>query len=210
MPRVKDSISPPGGWHFPQPLSGGRVLRVKAHGFEPLVAAVLLARLENDITPGDVRQEVEDYVCGLSKAQCVRPELNKPKAAPAPRPPGMKERWVDVILAWANRVTRSRTGMGGITSLPVAQERAQQCARCPLNQRWQNSCPQCVVKTQQVLNRLHQGTRLTKTEITNRIGGCTHHRWDNETAAWHAEPESGKQTEVNPVPGCWAERIRKE
>ena len=213
MARVKDTIVPPGGWHFIQPLSGGRSLKVKAASFESLVTNVLTTRLENDITPGDARQEVEDYICGLSKGQCSavpKPRSSAPATPTAEKPPGMAERWVDVILAWANKTTRNRTGMGGVTSLAVAEERAAQCATCPLNKRWQNACPQCVVKTQQVLNRLHQGVRLqTKTTVA-RVGGCSHHRWDNETAAFLAEPESGKQTDTNPVAGCWAERIKKE
>jgi len=210
MARVKDGVSPPGGFHFFQPLSGGRKLKIVGTNFDSLVSNVLVARLENDVAPGDVRQEVETYICGLSKGQCVSPPTPS-RPAPAERPAGMKDRWVDVILAWANKAALSRSGMGGLVSLQVAEERARQCASCPLNLRWQNSCPQCVLKAQQVLNRLHQGVVVKDRRIVDRIGGCRHHRWDNTAAAFMAEPESGpKEHPVNPVPGCWAERIKKE
>jgi hypothetical protein len=193
--RVKESVIPPGGWHFLQARKDSEPLRIEADSLLQLKEAVIRYRLQLSIDVGDVDREVEDYICGLTPSQCYRIGVN-------PEPPkGNKPGFIPLIqriMAWREQVNLKQNRF--YTNPPEAQRRAQICISCPHNVHWHTSCQPCNSDADTKLFLLRGGRQ---TGFDGDLHGCRVVGQCNRSAVWMDNSTLIKDNADQTPERCW-------
>ena len=181
--RIIELVLPPGGWHYKDSVHGYRVPHTGEAPTPKILEDMLQEyRLENQLPVGDIIQDIENYICSNFPRNCTvgdQPPLTIAQTQQAPS----QTRFVDLISGWANTLYQRQDKR----LIPIAEveQRSQACLRCPLNQVWENDCPQCVTNAQRVLSIIRQGKESSQ---WRRLHGCRAQGFCTRTAI-HLERE---------------------
>jgi hypothetical protein len=191
----------PNGWHFNQPLNDGTLQRLppvegSIGAYEELLQYVLTWRLENNYPVGDVRGDVDNYICTNFPRQCNQISIQSYDVLDnfLKNPPGT--RFIDKIIDWATGYAYRTVE---VVHKATADQRSLSCIGCQYNKDWENSCPQCVTKAYQLLGLIRKGKeaeRWRKLKACHLFGHC------NRTAVWLKKKELPLSSHV-PPPNCW-------
>lgn len=195
MSHVVEGIVPPGGWHFKDP-SGYRVPATgEAVGFLDLVSMVQKHRLENRLEIGNPEADVEGYLCTTFPHLCGIHHM--PRGAYVVNN-AAQERFVDVILAWANTLL-DYIHQGKVERVPEseANRRGEICRACPFNVVWEDQCGPCTATAQRALATIRSGLDVSHFQ---RMHYCRHHRFDARTAVWLGRAHFGASAAPD---NCW-------
>lgn len=195
----------PGGWHYDQPLNNGSIQRLPpmegAIGtYDELLQYVLTWRLENNYPVGDVRADVEEYICKNFPRQCVDISIQSVDLIDQflKNPPGT--RFIDKIIDWATKLAYRSVEL---VHSGTASQRTLACLGCQYNKDWENSCPQCVTKAHQLLGLIRKGNDIPgqwrKLKACHLFGHC------NRTAVWLKKKEL-PESDKTPPPNCWIQK----
>jgi hypothetical protein len=197
------SVVPPGNWHYPQLLASGQSVRITAFSFEQLLDNMLEFRRRHlelcgaeSATIEQVRADLKDYFCKHYKQNCADAQ-----SAPAEvRAGGIGiTNYKTPIDKAANWIAQAAAQRHSLVDLSVAGVRAQTCAQCNQNVRWQTGCMPC---NDNVLVRIQQfkGSNL-RTPYDRQLHSCRVFGHLNEVAIWLTDTHS---TSANPPPAhCW-------
>lgn len=191
--RVITGLVMPGGWHY---SADGKRRPYHAESYEDLLQKEMDYRLVNNLEVGDVKADIDRYICTAFPHQC-RPEYGNyhhhapPEVAQIPR--GTEKRLVDHLIDWGFEVNKPELDM---VPTPEAERRAEACIQCPFNTQWRDQCPSCVAKAERLFALIRRGKDVTP---WRRLNCCSLHKHDNRTAIWLRDPKAKK-----PSPGnCW-------
>lgn len=196
MSRVKETVIPPGGWHYPQIRKDGTTLKIESPSYPSLLEDVLRYRIDYDLDIGDVNQEVSDYICGLNPGQCKKSsslvEIPKKKSRTIPL-------LMDRIKEWLNKVTQTRRTQ---VNANKALKRIEVCAQCPQNVSWHVSCGPCNEKLERTLFLVRNGLEAGhKDQIQGR--GCRILGICHRTAVWLDDPKIDEDLKAKAPKNCW-------
>lgn len=191
--HCNQGIMPPNGPHYP--VAKDVILR--AATFDKLFEQIIEWRIRNGVEPGDVKGDVDKYVCGKWPHFCQPDDIDGP-------PLGQRG------LTLSSRVTtwiilRSREQPpGGFNLVPQdeAESRAAVCSRCMMNKKWAG----CLNCHQSTLRLLAVVRKLRGTKLDNDLMGCDACGHDNQTAV-HLQisdmPQMDGEEQKYMPPHCW-------
>lgn len=199
---VITSVVPPGSWHYPQLLSSGQTVRLAGHSFENLLEQMLDFRRRHldlcgaaNATIEQVRSDLKDYLCRNFRQNC----------ADAPGSPTITARTGIGVMNYQRPIDRASDWLGKLGSLPIsrvdaalAAQRAQICAQCSMNVRWQSSCAPC---NENVLVRVQNAKGSAYTPYDKSLGMCRIYGHHNEVAVWLADTHSTSEQQA--PAHCW-------
>ena len=179
---------PPGGWHFE---AHGQKFRA---GTEDLLkVAITEYRIRNNIPPGDIDREINDYYCSRWPDSCFKDYAREPKVN--------GEALGNRVVRWATSMWHARP-KGGHKLVPQdeANRRASICLTCPMNKQWQASCSSCMGSVNAVLSQI-RGMKSNK--HAGHLHSCSFMGWDNSTAI-HLESLALTPDQLSrKPPNCW-------
>jgi hypothetical protein len=193
--RVKESVIPPGGWHFNQSRPDGDTIKIEADSLLSLKEAVIAYRLQFSVDVGDVDREVEDYICSLNPGQCNKIAVVQSLAI------GNRGDFVPLIkriVAWQETVQAKPSRF--YVNPPDARIRANICLSCSHNVQWHTSCQPCNSDAERKLFLL-RGGRSVGGELD--LFGCRIAGHDNRTAIWLRNETLIKPDESKIPDRCW-------
>lgn len=169
--RVKQ---PPGGWHFV--VAGG--VKLTAINEEKLISQIHEYRLRNNIPPGDIERDIDNYYCTHWPSACEKEPADY-TGMPAQSSPS-REPLVNRVTRWVTTLI-SRMPRGGypLIALPQVAQRALICVSCPANKPWKTGCPGCSSNVSALLIQLRS---LRRTPHDGLLFACTVGGWGNESA----------------------------
>lgn len=195
----------PGGWHYPQKLSSGQTHKIIGFSFEQLLDNILDFRRRHIELCGaesayieQVRADLKAYICANFKQNCA-------DSRPAPHNAqgiGITQtlhsaytRPIDRAANWLAQVSQTRHEF---VDAGLAGHRAQVCAQCQQNVRWETPCAPC---NDNVLVRLQNFKGNLRTPLDNRLYMCRIYGHVNPAAIWLQDTQSSPS---NPPPAhCW-------
>ena len=197
------SVVPPGSWHYPQLLSSGQTIRIIGFSFEQLLENMLdFRRRHIDLCGAEsatierVRADLKDYLCKNFKQNCADSGTAPTKAVGI----GIRD-YKSPIDRAANWIAAAQNQRIEHVDLGIASHRAQICAQCQQNIRWETGCMPCV---DNVLIRIQQMKGSLRTQYDRSLHMCRVHGHLNEIAVWLADTHS--QAEQKAPPHCWKEQ----
>jgi hypothetical protein len=199
---IIDSVVCPGGWHFPQLLSGGQTVRITGFDLQQLLSNMLEFRLRHlDLVGGAakarieaVRADLKDYLCSHFKQNCA--DAN---SGPQTRTGIGLTNYVTPINKASDWLARIAQGPLEHIDPALAAQRAQICAMCPHNVPWQTTgCTSC---NDNVLTRTQIAKGSLATPYDRRLLVCRLFGHHNEVAVWLKDTHSESQQQLPPV--CW-------
>lgn len=190
----------PGGWHYPQAISGDQTVKITAFDFAELLKSILEFRMRHiDLCGAQnarieaVRRDLKDYICANFKQNCA--DASGPAYAGIGRADYNKP--IDRSAGWLGQMGNRRPEH---VDAALASHRAQICAQCPQNIRWATAgCTSCndnvLVRTQNIKGNL-------RTPYDRHLMMCRVFGHINEVAVWlkdtHSQPDA-----VAPPAHCW-------
>lgn len=172
MAQPIEGMIPPGGWHFVD-NDGVRVpLDGEAENYSKLLRSVMDRRIANRMTVGDVKADVDGYICGNFPSQCGRIETPQPNI-----PNSGQTRFIDKI---APALTKLHESGVKLVSREIAVQRAEICRQCQQNVEWENSCPSCVDGVRRLSYLMRGGQELG----VRGVKACRLHNLPLETACF--------------------------
>jgi hypothetical protein len=196
------SVVCPGGWHYPQKLSSGQTHKIIGYSFEQLLENILdfrrrhieLCGAENAYLDR-VRADLKDYLCANFPQNCAdsRPAPQKVQGI------GIMNRDyhrpIDRAGNWLAEVAKSKHEF---LDIGLAGHRAEICAQCPQNVRWETPCAPC---NENILIRLQNFKGNLRTPFDSRLFMCRIYGHVNAAAVWLNDTQSSP---INPAPAhCW-------
>lgn len=200
--RLSKGRSPPtdgkDAYHLPQP--DGTVIHGKT--LELLIRNVFEYRVRNNIDPGDIERDIDNYYCAKWPGFCA-PEKNGLGKSPKAAAQDMLNR----VSRWSSSIAH-RMPRGGypLVMLAEAEKRAAICSVCPKNGGWRSGCGGCDATTLQIVQALKQ---LKKTTKDGNLSACQIGGFENSAAAWlpvEALPISDGERAAMPAP-CWRKQF---
>jgi len=196
------SVVPPGSWHYPQLLSSGQTVRLAGHSFEHLLEQMLDFRRRHldlcgaaNATIERVRADLKEYLCSHFPQNC----------ADSPGSPSVTSRTGISVVNYQKPIDRASDWLGKLGALPIsrvdaalAASRAQICATCPQNVRWQTSCAPC---NDNVNIRIQNAKGSAYTPYDKSLGMCRIFGTANEVAVWLSDTHSS--SDQKPPAVCW-------
>lgn len=171
--RIKQ---PPGGWHFVMPDG----TKLTAMNEERLVAQIHEYRIRNNIPPGDIERDIDDYYC-LNWPEACHKEPSDYLGPSAPSGP-TREPLVNRVTRWVTSlIARMPRGGFAVVASDEAARRALICASCPANKQWRSGCLGCSSNVAALLTQL-KGLRRTPQD--DYLMACTFGGWGNEAAVF--------------------------
>lgn len=196
--NVIESMIMPGGWHKPEKDRLGRDMPepIRAPTYRALIEAVIKFRADNVIPIGDVKAEVDEYICKTFPRSCHHFE-------------GVSRIEVSSEVSHARTLTDdmiqtmdAQLQDHSIEELELKQEaqrRASICASCQYNVRWNSNCGSCVEAVNRMSAMLRAGNSLPR---ERDLRACQILRHENRSAVWLRMDKIKKNPDV---PGfCWA------
>lgn len=181
----------PEGWHYVQPMEG-KDETIRGSSYDDLQNKVLEFRIANSMPIGDIKQDVDEYICTKYPAQCSRRAQNyvyKPKESRAITPLMAR------IREWINDLKKAPVTL---VSKMEAQRRASKCIGCPQNIRWEDSCAPCVGDINKQTHLIRQAKTVSR---ENELRGCRILGHHNKTAIWM--PKDRLRNAENLPSHCW-------
>lgn len=180
---------PPGGWHFE---AHGQKFRAGTE--DQLKVQITEFRIRNNIPPGDVNQEINDYYCEKWPDACFKDYRHE-------RQPAVGEPLGQRVVRWATAMWHGRPKGGHkLVSQDEANRRASICLSCPMNRAWQAGCSSCMGNVNSVLSQIRN---LRSNKHAGHILSCSFMGWDNNTAV-HIESLSLTPDQLSrKPPNCW-------
>lgn len=195
---------PPGGWHYPQLLSNGDTVRLTAFTFEQILETMREFRLRHlDLCGGAEIATIEAARADLKKYICAHFKQNCADAT------GTYYAGAIVAQNYQPPVTRAANWLASVANerqervdAALAAQRAQICAQCPQNVRWQSGCQPC---NNNVEVRSQQLKGSMQTPYDRNLLVCRVYGWKNDVAVWLSLPRSEPE---HTIPShCW---VRKD
>ena len=195
------AVMPPGGWHYPQQLSSGDTVRIEAFSFEEVQENMLdFRRRHMDLCGAEnatierVRADLKDYLCANFRANCA--DSSGP-AFPGNVQPTYR-RPIDRAGDWLAQIANTRVER---IDAALAAQRAQICAQCQFNVRWQTGCQSC---NDNVAIRIQNANGSLYTPYDKRLETCRAYGWANAVAVWLSDPVATAEHE--PPAHCWVKQ----
>lgn len=197
MNRIIQGLLPPSGWHYKDAQEGYRVPHQgEAANVQDLSDRLQEYRLQNQLPVGDPLGDIEAYICSNFPRNCTPHEQGQePIQQNASNP--SSNRFVDTIALWAKGIYQNQDRR--LMPLSEAEQRAQACLRCPLNQPWENDCPNCVLNAQRILAIIRQGKDVG---THRKLHGCRAHGSCTRTSV-HIEREFLGPVAEGAPDYCW-------
>jgi GH24 family phage-related lysozyme (muramidase) len=197
--EVIQSIVMPGGWHKPEKDRLGRDMPepIRADTYKELIEAVVKFRADNMIPIGNVREEVNEYICSSYPHMCH----GVPGAeVTITVTQGTVQSLTDEMIQWLDRQVENHSPET-LELAEEAQRRAAICKMCPYNIQWNSGCGSC----SDAVNRLSTILRVGKTlSNASQLRACQILKHENRAAVWLRLDKIGNSPEL---PGeCWAKR----
>ena len=198
--NVIESMVMPGGWHKPEKDRLGRDMPepIRAPTYQGLIDAVIKFRADNVIPIGDVRAEVDQYICTTFPRMCHQFEgVARIEIQHSVSP--IRTLTDDMIQTMDRQLQDHSTEE--LELKQEAQRRADICAGCRYNVRWNSNCGSCV----EAVNRMSAILRAGNAVVHEReLRACQILRHENRSAVWLRMEKIGKSPDL---PGyCWARR----
>lgn len=166
---------PPNGWHY----KDGDVL-LKGYSLENLYQVVTEYRAENHLPLGDVRGDVNDFICGSYPNNCHGVDMVRVTSVV---PPNRSSELLNDITTWAKNFLMAKTPIGMVTD-EIAEKRAKICLGCTKNLNWRAGCGACVTAADRLSTSIRQAR---ETKSSPFLGGCAMMRHDNRSAVFFEE-----------------------
>jgi hypothetical protein len=184
--QVETGIVMPGGWHFIQNNA-----KISGLDYFDLLTNVQQWRLENHLPVGDVKLEVDAFICNTYPLQCH--DTTEVPASITFVPQNNSK--LEALTQWYV-TTRAKNPI--IVFQTQAEQRAEICVGCPFNREWKNSCPACVSNVERMGAFMRQGRDVSQ---FRKLGQCSVLSQDNRTAVWLGDNALDKSSDV--IPNCW-------
>ena len=191
MAKPINGMVPPGGWHYFQ-----SDIKMVADSLDDLYKVVESFRAENSLPVGDVKGDVDNYICGNHPAYCHGVDelsINVVSRHAATRSGEL----LQDVSTWANNMLRSKEP-NTLVQDEEAERRAKICQACPHNVNWRSGCISCIVSADRISASVRQAR---DTNTSKKLGGCHLLRHDNRSAVFF-EKENLATTGDLPT-NCW-------
>jgi hypothetical protein len=199
--RVISSMVMPGGWHKPELDRLGRAMPnpIRAGTYGKLIAAVTKFRADNGIMIGDVRADIDNYICSHFPNFCVpgnaTVDVHVQFAVDKIRS------LTDEMLQWLERIIINHSA-DRLVLQTEARRRAEICSKCKLNVPWNESCGSCLEAVNRLSSVLRIGNTLSATDRKLKCCKVLHH--ENRAAVWLRLDYIATSSELPSY--CWARR----
>lgn len=200
---IVTSVVPPGGFHYPQRLSSGQTVRLEAFSFEELFKTMLEFRQRHldlcgaeNATLEAVRRDLKLYLCAHFKQNCA--DSPGPASYGAIGVQATYQRPIDRAGDWLAKLANTRSEK---VDYALAGHRAQVCAQCQFNVKWQTGCQSC---NDNIAIRIQNANGSLYTPYDRRLHTCRAYGWVNAVAVWLADPAT--KAEHEPPPHCWVKQ----
>ena len=195
---VIESMVMPGGWHKPEKDRLGRDMPepIRAPTYRALIDAVIKFRADNVIPIGDVKAEIDQYICTTFPRMCHQFEgVSRIDIKSEPSP--IRTLTDDMIQTMDAQLQDH--SIEELELKQEAQRRANICADCQYNVRWNSNCGSCVEAVNRMSAMLRAGNSLPR---ERELRACQILRHENRSAVWLRMDKIKKNPDV---PGfCWA------
>lgn len=165
-------FKPPGGWHY----KDGDVL-LEANTLNELYNIVESFRAENYLNVGDVKGDINAFLCGTYPNYCHGVDM---VIVTSVSPPNRESELLSDITTWSKNILNSNKQVHLVSS-ELAEARARICLDCPRNINWRSGCGACVTATERLSTSIR---KARDTASTPRLGGCAVLRHDNRSAVF--------------------------
>lgn len=180
---------PPNGWHY----KDGDVL-LKGYSLENLYQVVSDYRAENHLPLGDVRGDVNNFICGSYPNNCHGVDM---VVVTSVTPPNRSSELLADITTWAKSILMTKKPIQMVTD-EIAELRAQICLGCKKNLNWRAGCGSCVTAADRLSTSIRQARETKSSRV---LGGCAIMRHDNRSAIFF---DTQHFTPTNSLPEhCW-------
>lgn len=200
--QIRTAMVLPGGWHYSQMLEG-KLVKVEADSFEDLMNLVFQFRMDNQIEVGNVRKDIEDYICQNFPRWCQTFHVDVQDVEDQATLQ-FGDSYVHSIIKWGETIETMLNNNPRVEMKPkiIADERAEACIGCPFNQHYLGKCPRCDAKARRVFTFIRENKM---SRYWKKLGGCKCFNHCNHTAVFLPK-EMLRMTEGVPD-RCW---IKKE
>jgi hypothetical protein len=196
------SVIPPMGWHYLQSLSSGQTHKITGFSFEQLLENILDFRRRHIELCGAesayielVRADLKDYLCAHFRQNCADSASAPHKTIGIGMPNREYNRPIDRAGNWLAEVSKQKQEF---VDLGLAGHRAQICAECRENIRWETPCAPC---NENIHIRLQNFKGNLRTPYDSRLFMCRVYGHSNQAAIWMTDTQS---TPIHPAPAnCW-------
>jgi hypothetical protein len=199
------SVVPPGGWHYVQKLASGQTHKVIGFSFEQLIDNILDFRRRHLDLCGAENAYIEAVRADLKAYYCANFRQNCADSSPAPH----KVQGLGFIRRdYSAPIDRAGNWLGQFASFKpefvdtgLAGHRAQICAQCSLNIRWQTPCAPC---NETIEVRLQNFLGNLRTPLDHQLHMCRSYGHINRAAVWLSDTQSHP---LHPPPAhCWKQQ----
>lgn len=201
MNNVIESLVMPGGWHKPELDRLGRPMPqpIRANTYRELIANVTKFRADNVIPIGDVKAEVDEYICKNFPHMCHNIDGATISITITHHPSPIKTLTDDMIQWLDSRVENHSSDELELRS--EAQRRADICRRCKFNTRWNDNCGSCNEAVKRLSSILRVGNDVGH---SRQLKACQILRHENRAAVWLRMEKIGNNPDL--PQHCWAKR----
>jgi hypothetical protein len=199
MREVIESVVMPGGWHKPEKDRLGRDMPqpIRADTYQKLIEAVIQFRVDNVIPIGDVRRDVNDYICSNFPHMCHPVTGAVVQVSIDHHPTGTKT-LTDNMIQWLDGAITNHSSEHLEMSLE-AQRRAEICIKCRFNTQWNSSCGSCL----EAVNRMSSIIRMgNDTPRGHKLKACQILQHENRSAVWLRRERINQSLDL--PAHCWA------
>ena len=202
--QVIESIVMPGGWHKPEKDRLGRDMPepIRAATYQDLVEAVTKFRADNLIPIGDVKTEIDEYICLTYPHMChsiVGAEVVV-KISHGPRSAIAAKTLTDEMIQTMDRQLTNYSSEN-LELRQEAQRRADICRKCQFNVRWNSSCGSCLEAVNRMSTILRGGQDVAH---SRELRACQILKHENRSAVWLRL--DGVASNPDLPQHCWARR----
>jgi|694.fasta_scaffold03032_32 hypothetical protein len=174
MAKPIEGMIPPGSWHYFQ-----SDVKLTGDSLNDLYKVVEEHRANNSLPLGDVKGDVNNYICGNWPTFCHGVDSVTINVGHWEAVTRSAELLQD-ISTWANNLLRSMEPYTLVQD-QEAERRAAICAQCPNNAAWRSGCGSCINAADRACAAVRQAR---ETSNAKKLGGCSLLRHDNRTAVF--------------------------
>lgn len=197
------SVVPPRGWRYPQLLSSGQTVEIEGFSFEQLLQNIAQFRRRHpDLCGGTdkaeigtVREDYRAYVCKNFRQNCG----SAGNSGPGVQSGGIGiTNYVSPINKAGDWLARIGNQRQEYVDAALAAQRAQICAQCAQNVRWQTPCGPC---NDNISVRTQNAKGSLATPYDRSLQVCRIYGTMNEVAVWLKDPQSSAEQQA--PSHCW-------
>jgi len=198
--EVIQSLVMPGGWHKPEKDRLGRDMPepIRADTYKELIEAVIKFRADNTIPIGDVRAEVNEYICTSWPHMCHG--VPGAEVTVTVSHGSSVQSLTDRMIQWLDRQVENHSPET-LELNEEAQRRADICRMCAYNVHWNSGCGSCSDAVNRMSTILRVGKALPHSE---RLRACQILGQENRAAVWLRREKLGNSPEL--PDHCWVKR----